>query len=83
MAAVPASFALSQSEAIVAPAAPMVLPAASVGPKPEAVALARHEADHVSVVPIRETHQLAPLLGDRHAGGDRVEAAGAQFLDTR
>ena len=40
----------------------------------EAGALARHEADYVAVVPVREAHKLPPLLGDRHA-------AGAQFRD--
>ena len=47
----------------------------------EAGALARHEADYVAVVPVREANKLPPLLGDRHAGGDRIEAAGAQFRD--
>ena len=75
----PARFPSSQSEEIVARDAPMVLPAAWAGSK--AGALARHEADHVAVVPVREAHQLAPLLGNRHAGGDHIEAAAAQFRD--
>ena len=79
MVAVPAKFASSQSEAIVARLAPMVLPA-GLG-RVEAGALARHEADYVAVVPVREANKLPPLLGDRHAGGDRIEAAGAQFRD--
>ena len=55
-------------------------PARGVG-RVEARALARYEADHIVAVPVLEAHQLTPPLGDRHAGGDGIEAAGAQFRD--